>query len=92
MSAETIRRQLMVHGKVQGVFFRDSVREKAANEGVAGYAINCDDGTVKVVLEGAPAAVEAVAEYCRLGPVRAEVTSVDETDSEPEGLTGFEIR
>jgi len=92
MSSETIRKRLVVHGKVQGVFFRHSIREVAGNEGVSGWATNRDDGTVEVVLEGPPDAVQAVAEYCRVGPVSAQVDRVDERDETPEGLHGFEIR
>jgi acylphosphatase len=92
MSADTIRRHLIVHGKVQGVFFRDSTREAAENEGIGGWAANRDDGSVEVVLEGPPDAVEAVIGFCRMGPMSAEVTSVDVTEEEPEGLSGFETR
>jgi acylphosphatase len=84
MSSDTIRRRLVVHGKVQGVFFRDSTREAAQNEGVAGWASNRPDGSVEVVLEGPPDAVESVAGYVRRGPSSAQET--------PEGLTGFRIR
>jgi acylphosphatase len=92
MNDEAIRRRLIVHGKVQGVFFRDSVRETAENEGVTGWAANRDDGTVEVVLEGPAEAVESVIGYCRIGPMSADVTSVDVSEEEPEGLSGFEIR
>ncbi len=92
MSSDRIRRRLVVHGKVQGVFFRHSTREAAGNEGVSGWAVNRADGAVEVVLEGPPRAVEAVTEFCRLGPVAAQVDSVDESDETPEGLQGFEIR
>ncbi len=92
MTAGTIRTHLVICGKVQGVFFRDSIREAAANEAVAGWAANRDDGAVEVVLEGPERAVRAVAEYCRLGPVSARVDRVDERDESPEGLSGFEIR
>lgn len=92
MSGETIRRRLLVHGKVQGVFYRDSTREKAENEGVAGWVANRDDGSVEVVLEGGPPAVEAVVEYCRMGPMSAEVTSVEVDEESPDGLHGFETR
>lgn len=90
MSSPTIRRRLVVHGKVQGVFFRDSVREAAENEGLAGWAANRDDGSVEVVLEGSQEAVEAVVGYCRRGPASADVTGVDEHEEPPEGLSGFE--
>jgi acylphosphatase len=95
MSDETIRRHVIVNGKVQGVFFRDSTREAAENEGVSGWVANRDDGAVEAVLEGPPAAVEAVeavVEFCRMGPVSADVTSVDVSEEEPEGLSGFETR
>ena len=92
MSADIVRRHVVVHGKVQGVFFRDSVREAAGNEGVNGWAANRDDGSVEVVLEGSPEAVDSVVGFCRLGPMSAEVSSVDVTDEEPEGLAGFQTR
>jgi acylphosphatase len=91
MSDATIRRRLIVHGKVQGVFFRDSTRQAAENEGASGWAANRDDGSVEVVLEGPPAAVEAVVQFCRLGPVSADVSSVDVAAEEPEGLPGFQM-
>jgi acylphosphatase len=92
MSTDKIRRHLVVHGKVQGVFFRDSTRQAAENEGVSGWVANRDDGAVEAVLEGSPAAVEAVVEFCRMGPVSADVNSVDVTEEEPEGLSGFATR
>jgi acylphosphatase len=92
MTAETIRRRLVVHGKVQGVFFRDSTREAARNEGVAGWAVNRPDGSVEVVLEGSPDAVESVAGYVRRGPSSARVEKVESHDETPEGLSDFEIR
>jgi acylphosphatase len=92
MASDLIRRRLIVHGKVQGVLFRDSTREAAQNEGVSGWAANRDDGAVEVVLEGPKRAVEAVTEFCRLGPVSAQVDSVEHNDETPEDLSGFKIR
>ena len=92
MTPETIRRRLVVHGKVQGVFYRDSTRQAARNEGVAGWAANRGDGTVEVVLEGPADAVESVVGYCRSGPSSADVQALDEHEEMPEGLTGFQIR
>jgi acylphosphatase len=92
MSDETIRRHLVVTGKVQGVFFRDSVRETAENEGVSGWAANRDDGTVEIVLEGPAEAVESVVGFCRIGPMSADVSSVDVREEQPEGLSGFQTR
>ena len=82
----------MAHGRVQGVFFRDSVRRRATELGVAGWAHNRDDGAVEGVFEGEPEQVESMVEYCRRGPGRAEVTDLEVTDEPPEGLTGFEVR
>lgn len=77
---------------MQGVFFRDSVRRRAEASGVAGWAVNRDDGTVEVVLEGDPEVVESMVEYCRAGPGRAEVTRLEVSDEKPEGLSGFQVR
>ena len=68
MPREIVRRRLLVHGRVQGVFFRDSIRERARREGVFGWARNRDDGTVEVVLEGDETAVTSVAAFCETGP------------------------
>jgi acylphosphatase len=93
MSPESIRRRVVVHGRVQGVFFRDSTRERADAEGVAGWACNRGDGAVEVVLEGPAEAVERVLAFLREGPRRARVESVDVLeDGRPEGLHRFEIR
>ena len=65
-----IRRRVVVHGRVQGVFFRDSVRRLAERERVAGWARNAPDGTVEAVFEGEPEAVARLVDFCRLGPPR----------------------
>jgi acylphosphatase len=63
----------------------------AREHDVAGSARNLPDGSVEVILEGEPAAVEAVLEWCRSGPSYADVDSVDVTEEQPEGLEGFRI-
>jgi acylphosphatase len=85
----TIRRRVTVRGRVQGVFFRDSVRRLAQGRGVAGSATNLPDGAVEVVLEGPPEAVEALISFCADGPERAEVSAVEVEDEEPTGESGF---
>ena len=87
-----IRRRLVVHGRVQGVFYRASCQREAQRLGVAGWARNLDDGKVEVVAEGEPDAVAALEAWCRAGPPRALVTSVTATDERPEGLTRFATR
>ncbi|GLZ53927.1 acylphosphatase [Actinomycetospora sp. NBRC 106378] len=85
-------RHLVVHGTVQGVFFRASTEQEARRLGVAGWVRNRSDGTVEMVAEGADEAVDALVRWAHEGPSRAEVTGVDVTDREPEGLVGFEQR
>jgi acylphosphatase len=84
-----VRRRLLVSGRVQGVFFRDRCRREAEAAGVAGWARNLPDGRVEVVAEGELEAVERLQRWCREGPPRARVTSVEAADEEPDGLTGF---
>ena len=82
----------MVSGRVQGVFFRDTSRQRAEAAGVAGWVRNTPEGSVEAVFEGDEQAVEQLVEFCRRGPSRAEVAAVDVTEEEPEGLSGFEVR
>lgn len=86
-----VRRRVIVHGQVQGVFFRDTTRRMATSRGVSGWARNRDDGAVEAVFEGDPDAVESMVRFASEGPARAEVTDVDVTEEEPEGLEGFTI-
>ncbi len=90
--AERMRCRLVVHGRVQGVFFRDSTRQEAERAGVAGWVANRPDGNVEAVLEGDRSAVEGVIEFCRSGPSSADVERVETHDEEPEGLSGFAVR
>jgi acylphosphatase len=87
-----VRRRVVVHGNVQGVFFRDSTEQEAGARGVAGWVRNRDDGAVEAVFEGDREAVDALVEFCRSGPSSADVDSVDVEDEEPEGLDGFSVR
>jgi acylphosphatase len=87
-----VRRRVIVHGQVQGVWFRESARRLAEQHAVAGWARNMRDGTVEAVFEGEEDAVARLVEFCRLGPPQAIVTHVDEMVEEPAGLTGFATR
>lgn len=84
-----IRRHVVVHGRVQGVFFRASCEQEAHRLGVAGWVTNRSDGTVEAAFEGEPSAVEQMVAWCRSGPPRASVTEVVVTDETPEGQSGF---
>jgi acylphosphatase len=92
MPTEPIRRRLVVRGNVQGVFFRDSMRERAEGTGVGGWVRNCADGSVKALLEGEREAVEALIDFAREGPAWADVREVGVQDETPEGLSGFDVR
>jgi acylphosphatase len=87
-----MRKRVVVHGRVQGVFFRDSTRQRAQAAGVAGWVANQPDGTVEAVLEGDAEAVESVVGFMRGGPRGADVDRVDVSEEEPEGLAGFDVR
>jgi len=90
--SEVVRKRVVVSGRVQGVFFRESARREAARRGVAGWVCNRGDGAVEAVFEGAAADVEAMVAFCSSGPRGADVDSVTTSDEEPEGLVGFEVR
>lgn len=90
--ADTVRRKVVVKGEVQGVFFRESTEQEAQGQGVSGWVANRDDGAVEAVFEGESEAVEIMVEWCRSGPSSASVESVDSSDEDPEGLSGFEQR
>ena len=82
---------MVVHGRVQGVFFRDTARRMAEARNVAGWARNNPDGTLEAVFEGELDAVEAMIRFAEDGPRGAEVEQVDVSEEKPEGLQGFRI-
>jgi acylphosphatase len=86
------RTRVVVRGRVQGVFFRDSTRREAEAADVAGWVRNRGDGAVEAVFEGDADAVARVVAFVREGPGRAEVESFEEHAEEPEGLAGFSVR
>ena len=90
--SEPVRRRVVVHGTVQGVFFRDSSRREAVSAGVSGWVCNRPDGTVEAVFEGDPDAVASMVEWAQQGPRGAAVERVEESEEPAEGLTGFEVR
>ena len=73
---DPIRVRVIVTGRVQGVWFRDSCRDQARSENVNGFARNRADGTVEVELEGTEPAVGRMIAWCRVGPPRARVDAV----------------
>jgi len=88
---ELIRRRVLIDGRVQGVFFRDTCRREAAARGVSGWVRNVADGRVEAAFEGSSDAVAAMVAWCRRGPGGASVERVDVFDEPAEGLEGFVI-
>ena len=88
----TVRRRVLVSGRVQGVFFRDACRRAARTEHVTGWVTNRPDGRVEACFEGDADAVARVVAWCRQGPPRAHVTEVEVEDEVPRGDSGFVVR
>jgi acylphosphatase len=70
------------------VFFRDSTRGEAEARGVSGSVTNRSDGAVEAVFEGSAEAVDAMIDFCRAGPGKAQVAEVEVTGEEPDGQRG----
>jgi acylphosphatase len=84
------RRKVVAHGRVQGVFFRESTRREADRRGVAGWARNTPEGTVEMVFEGSREALDAMVAFVRRNPGHSSVDSVDVHEEAPERLSGFD--
>jgi acylphosphatase len=85
------RRRVIVHGRVQGVWFRGSTEAEAHRIGVDGWVRNLPNGTVEAVFEGTRAAVEAAVRFCEQGPSYAKVVRVEKFEEAPEALRGFSV-
>ncbi|MFE2548873.1 acylphosphatase [Streptomyces sp. NPDC059355] len=88
---ERVRSRVIVHGEVQGVFFRDSCRRTALEYGVSGWVRNLPDGTVEAAFEGPAEAVAHLITWTRQGPPTAAVTRVEVHEEPPQALATFEI-
>ncbi len=89
--SERVTRRLVAHGRVQGVWFRESMRMQAERLGVSGWVRNRMDGSVEAMVQGTPAAVEAITQWMRRGPERAVVSRLDVEDAAGD-FAGFEKR
>jgi acylphosphatase len=90
--SERVARRLVIHGHVQGVFYRESMRREAERLGLSGWVRNRGDGTVEAHVEGAPEAVEAIFAWAGRGPAEARVTRVDCAEAQATGREGFAKR
>ena len=89
--SERVTKRLVARGRVQGVWFRESMRQEAGRLGIAGWVRNRMDGSVEAVVQGAPGAVEAIVAWARRGPESARVASLDVSDADGH-YDGFEKR
>lgn len=87
-----IRRRVLVSGRVQGVWFRDSCRNEAQRLGVHGWVRNLPDGRVEAAFEGEVHLVDQMVAWCRHGPPNARVSEFHLFHEAPEGETTFRIR
>jgi acylphosphatase len=92
MTGELARARVRIRGHVQGVFFRDEARRRAASRGVAGWIQNLRDGTVEAVFEGPRDAVESLLRWSERGPSGARVDDVEVEWEDPEGEKSFVVR
>jgi acylphosphatase len=83
---------VVVRGRVQGVWFRESCRRRAVELGLSGWVRNRADGTVEAAFEGPEPRVAMAVAWCRVGPPAAEVTGIDVTAEQPTGVPGFSVR
>jgi acylphosphatase len=79
---------LRIRGRVQGVYFRQSTRERAIELGLTGWVRNRRDGSVELVAEGDGNSLQALVNWCKIGPSMAEVTEVERLDEGPVGMFG----
>jgi acylphosphatase len=86
------RAHVHVSGRVQGVYYRASTKEKATDLDVDGWVKNLQDGRVEAIFEGETDAIEAMIDWCHEGSDRAAVSDVAVEYEEPQGVRGFEIR
>jgi acylphosphatase len=92
-SGDYERAHVYVSGQVQGVFFRDSTREKAQQLGLNGWVRNLPDGRVEALFEGPSERVREMVRWCEQGPSQAEVKNVETEFEASEGdLASFEVR
>ena len=90
----TVTRHLRISGRVQGVGYRDALRSEALAKNLSGWVRNRRDGTVEAVLQGDPAAADAVIAWAHRGPPAARVSEVEVQDASGElarAYTGFDL-
>jgi len=90
--SEQVARRLRIEGRVQGVWFRESMRQEAEALGITGWVRNRMDGSVEAVVQGTAEAVRDITDWARRGPDHAVVERLEEADEAPGAFTAFEKR
>lgn len=90
--SDTKHYSIYVTGRVQGVFYRQSTKEKAAALGLKGFVKNLENGSVQIEVEGPENQIKNLIEWAKEGPVDADVLQVKANEKEVEGFESFEVR
>jgi acylphosphatase len=83
--------RIYISGTVQGVFFREFIKENAEKLNVRGFARNLEDGRVEVFAEGNDADVEKMIEICKHGPKQAQIKKTEVKEEKFQDLKNFKI-
>ena len=83
--------QLLIRGKVQGVFFRASAKDVADEIGVRGWVKNTEEGDVEILASGSHDQLQKFIEWCKIGPRRAIVTNVEVTNVDDQNFKSFNV-
>lgn len=82
---------IIISGKVQGVFYRQSTKEKAITIGITGTVENLPGGQVKIIATGTKEQMESLLDWCKQGPPKAVVTSVEISELSLQSFDRFSI-
>jgi acylphosphatase len=82
---------IIVTGKVQGVYYRQSTRQKAAETGITGTVSNLQDGSVYIIATGTKDQLDKLCQWCRQGPAKAAVTGIETKDEPLREFKDFRI-
>ena len=88
----TTHLNIIITGKVQGVYFRASTKQKADALGVKGFVCNQPSGSVYIEAEATPEVLEKFLAWCHQGPERAQVINVETTSAALQNFQAFEMR
>ena len=83
--------RLYIHGTVQGVFFRQFIKDNAEKQNVSGFVRNLEDGRVEVFIEGDNNNVDKMIELCRQGPKHSQINKVEIKEEKFQGFREFKI-